>query len=175
MFIPTGMCRVAWVLTIVLAACAGGSKQPPTGPGGTQRWALPDAGARDGGPDEHIPKLSGPPRLLDGRYFVDEGAPHPRACLEDKDCIGDTVPDETGCCVRSQLAFAQTWAWHVWLVDRRLAGGCTKVTCPPVPPPTMPRMCALKVRCAERVCVDSCSEQPQDEQDQREQQTPEQQ
>ena len=169
--IPPGM-RALLLATVSLSLACSGSppqREPSTG---TIRWSLPDAGPQDGGPDQHIPTLSGPPRLLDDRYYVDEGAPDPRACLEDKDCIGDTVPDETGCCVRSQQAFAQTWAWHTWIVDRRLAGGCTKVACPPVPPPTMPQLCALKVRCAERVCVDSCSEQPDQKQDQREQQAP---
>lgn len=158
------------VLLFASLACSGSPKRPaeprPEDP------AAQDAGPVDGGPDVHIPKLSGPARLLDDRYFVDEGAPHPQTCSEDKDCIGDTVPDATGCCVRSQEAFAQTWAWHTWIIDRRLAGGCTKVTCPPVPPPTMPKMCRLQVRCVARVCVDGCSEEPEQDEDHGQEKTP---
>jgi hypothetical protein len=164
---------LALLLVLVpVLACSGSDKKPTTPSSATVRLTLPDGGVRDGGPDEHIPRLSGPARMIDDRYFVDEGAPDPRACAADKDCIGDSVPDDTGCCVRSQEAFAQTWAWHTWIVDRRLTGSCAKVSCPPVPPPAMPEMCRLKVRCQSRVCVDSCSEQPDQKQDQRGDQAP---
>jgi hypothetical protein len=164
--IPWGMVQRAptlVVLSALLLACSGPSRRGETaGP----PPALGDAGIDAPYADEHIPAVSGPARLLEGRYFVDDGAPHPLACLRDKDCVGDTVPDETGCCVRSSEAYPQTWAWHSWVTDRRLSGGCEAVRCPPLPMASMPELCRLKVRCAERRCVNTCdSPEPGKEQE----------
>jgi hypothetical protein len=139
---------------VLVVACSGSAKKDLSG--GTTSFVA-DAGAEvDANPDEHIPRLAGPPRLVEGVYFVDEGAPDPLACRVDRDCIGDTVPDETGCCVRSNEAVPQTWVWHTWVTERRLAGGCDEVTCPPLPVQGMPDLCKLRVRCASQRCVSTC-------------------
>src|SRR5262245_51508520 len=108
--------RVMGFAFALLGACSGSLKKADQVAPASQAIVR----APDGGVDTHIPTLSGPPRLLDGRYYVDQGAPDPLACRDDKDCIGDTVPDETGCCVRSSEPFPQTWAWHTWSTERRL-------------------------------------------------------
>jgi hypothetical protein len=154
-------------------SCSGSSKNTadlPRAPAAAD--AGPDAGS-DAGGDEHIPTLTGPPRLQDGRYFVDEGAPHPTTCREDKDCIGDTVPDDTGCCIRSSDPFPQTFAWHAWVTRRRLSETCDEVKCPPLPVPSMPEVCRLRARCDGGTCRDSCSEEPGEKEDQGQKEAPE--
>jgi hypothetical protein len=143
-----------WVALSLLVACSGSSKKEITGAGGR---VGPDAGGGiDAMPDPHIPRLSGPPRLIDGLYFVDEGAPDPLACRADKDCIGDTVPDDTGCCVRSSDAVPQTWVWHTWMTERRLSGKCDEVKCPPIPVGKIPEQCKLEVKCVSSRCANTC-------------------
>jgi hypothetical protein len=142
----------------LVVSCSGSSKKTADLP----RPEASDAGpALDANPDRHIPTISGPARLLEGRYFVDQGAPHPIACTQDKDCIGDTVPDETGCCVRSSDAYPQTFAWHAWSTRRRLSPACDEVKCPPLPVPSMPEVCRLNVECEAGVCRNTCTEQPE--------------
>lgn len=140
----------------LVVSCSGSSKQPTEAP---RPPGAGDAGTLDANPDRHIPTMTGPPRLLEGRYFVDEGAPHPIACTEDKDCIGDTVPDETGCCVRSSDAYPQTFAWHAWSTRRRLSPACDEVKCPPLPVPSMPEVCRLNVECEGGTCKNTCDEE----------------
>lgn len=152
------MMRLALVLVLVLvwiASCAGSSKKEITGTGGKLD---PDAGATpDAMSDPHIPRLSGPARLIEGLYFVDEGAPDPLACRDDRDCIGDTVPDDTGCCVRNPDPRPQTWAWHTWMTERRLSGKCDEVKCPPSPHARMPEICKLQVKCIGGRCASTCT------------------
>ena len=149
--------RALAVVLFMTLGCSGSSKHDVVGAGA--RFVV-DAGAVDALPDPHIPRLSGPPRLVEGVYFVDEGAPDPIACREDKDCIGDTVPDDTGCCVRSSDPLPQTWVWHTWMTERRLSGSCGEVKCPPLPVAKMPDLCKLKVRCAADRCVNTCQSSP---------------
>jgi hypothetical protein len=94
--------------------------------------------------------------MVDGRYFVTEGAPDPLACTKDDECIGDTVVEPDGCCVGSSAAYPQTWAWHTWLSKRRTSPECKKVTCPPLPPPSPPPKCAMQCSCVQGRCKNSC-------------------
>jgi hypothetical protein len=94
--------------------------------------------------------------LVEGRYYVEPGAPDPLACTEDKQCIGDTVTDAGGCCIRSSEAFPQTWPWHTWLSERRMSAACKSVKCPALPPPEPPPDCAFETRCDKGRCRNSC-------------------
>jgi hypothetical protein len=163
MRLPSLALRFALVVSLSgsVVSCSGSSKKT----GDLPKPAAADAGP-DAGGDEHIPKLTGPRRMEADRYFVDDGAPHPLTCAQDKDCIGDTVPDDTGCCIRSSDPFPQTFAWHAWVTRRRLSQACDEVKCPPLPVPSMPEVCRLKARCDSGQCRDSCSEEPGQKQDQ---------
>jgi hypothetical protein len=115
------------------------------------------AGPPDAGVDETVPRLAGPDRVVDGIYFVAEGAPDPRVCARDTDCIGDSVPDQTGCCVRDLEPKPQTWAWHAWIAERRMSQQCDGVKCAPLPVGRRaPEICKLEARCASGRCVNGC-------------------
>jgi hypothetical protein len=145
-------------LAVLLLVVACSKPQPPPhAPGPPLVMTAPDAALPDAEP---IAMISGPERMIDGLYYVVEGSPDPLACHNDRDCIGDTVTDETGCCVRETESFAQTWAWHAWVTRRRLSQDCDGVTCPPLPVGAMPQLCRLDVRCASGRCVDACDQQP---------------
>ena len=142
------------VLAVLACACSHADR-PPVAAEGRLVITAPDAGPVDGG---QLPTVTGPTRMLDGLYYVMEGAPEPLVCQRDRDCIGDTVTDDTGCCVRTPESHAQTWAWHNWVTGRRLGQDCDKVTCPPLPVSGMPSACKLEVKCKNNRCADTCDE-----------------
>jgi hypothetical protein len=159
------------VLLALVGACSGGGNRPAK-PGGGPLRMTSDAGGLTSDAAA-IKLLTGPERMLENRYYVREGAPEPLACVNDRDCIGDTVTDETGCCVRTPDSYPQTWTWHAWLTQRRLSEDCDTVKCPPLPSGGMPAMCRLDVHCVNSRCADSCaSENPDDQQDGGQKQAP---
>ncbi|MBX7191417.1 MAG: hypothetical protein K1X94_05140 [Sandaracinaceae bacterium] len=91
---------------------------------------------------------------MDGPFYMEDGAPDPRHCTADAECLGDTVTDSGGCCVPSSTPIAQTWAYHTWLSTQRMAE-CAAASCPMISP-SMPEECALTARCVEGVCVNTC-------------------
>jgi hypothetical protein len=135
----------AILLSMIAAAACGPAKSPP--PVSNPPPPVPDAAPA---------KVDPAPRMIDGRYYVEAGAPDPLACQVDKDCIGDTVTDEGGCCIASPAPYPQTWPWHTWLSNRRMSATCKAVTCPPLPIPTEPPKCAFDVHCQAGKCVNSC-------------------
>src|SRR5262245_4191483 len=131
----------------LVAACSSSSRAPETPPKPAAKAdAAPAADARPQA------RLSGPPRMLHGIYFVDEGAPDPLACRADNDCIGDTVVAENGCCTVSSDIRPQTWAWHTWTSERRIGDGCAHVRCAAPPKPSPPERCLLEGRCVKGRC-----------------------
>lgn len=93
-------------------------------------------------------------RVEDGFFLVD-GAPDPRACEAAADCIGDTVPDENGCCQDPARVVPHARSYRRFITDWR-KNACADVTCPPPPSPSLPPRCVFEVRCVEGQCVDSC-------------------
>jgi hypothetical protein len=69
-------CSLAYALALLECTRSAERAPPPT-----QQLPVPSQGA-----------------LQDGYWRV-PGAPDPLACTTDAECVGDTVPDETGCCV----------------------------------------------------------------------------
>lgn len=94
--------------------------------------------------------------MVEGRYFVTQGAPDPLACKADKECIADTVTGDDGCCVISPQPWPQTWAWHTWISQRRMSAACKRVKCPPLPAPIPPAQCYFDARCVKGRCQSSC-------------------
>jgi hypothetical protein len=135
----------------------------------TSANAAAGAAVKAAGEGRPPPTVTGPKRMIDGRYFVADGAPDPLWCSVDRDCIGDAVTDESGCCVASPDSFPQNWSWHVWISQRRLSQACDGVSCSPVPAGKLPRSCRLAAACKAGRCADACvagaaeSEQPKHE------------
>ncbi len=148
---------VLLLLVLVLPACPKREDGARPRAAGSLVITAPDGGPEDGGMG--IPRVTGPERMIDERYYVVEGAPHPLACTTDRECIGDNVTDETGCCVRSADTHPQTWEWHAWVTQRRLSQDCDKVTCAPIPVTAMPKICRLDVFCRAGQCADRCEEE----------------
>jgi hypothetical protein len=164
------MLRALLVGLVLTAACTS------SGRGGPERSeAAPElAGSPDGGAESPIPARSsdteveveaetdsggearaGAMAAVDG-FFMAEGAPPPRACTRDSDCVGDTIPDlDQPCCQNPRSLQPHARAYKRWLSGWR-AEHCADTTCPPPPPPAMPPTCAFEVVCADQVCADSC-------------------
>jgi hypothetical protein len=144
-----GMKRVL-VLWCAAACSQAAPRGEPTRPTATAT-AAPDAAPAA------VPRtVGGDPRMLDGRYYVEADAPEPRACTRDTDCLGDLVTDDHGCCMINMETRPQSWAYHNWLLARRLSPSCKRTTCPPLPPPSFPDDCELDIRCAHGQCQDAC-------------------
>lgn len=89
-------------------------------------------------------------------YFVRSGAPHPKACIVDDDCVsGPGVNPGNGCCDtgvhngvygRSYIDWRRGWSQE----------NCGDVECSLQPPPAPPQPCALDGRCAEGRCENTC-------------------
>jgi hypothetical protein len=94
----------------------------------------------------------------DGRYdngfFMRADAPPPQACKVDSDCIGDTVPDWSGCCQDHRIK-PHSKAYKQWYQKMR-KDSCQGVTCPPPPPPAQPARCAITVKCVKGTCANTC-------------------
>lgn len=89
-------------------------------------------------------------------FFVAPGAPTPRACTADDQCVGDTIPDTANpCCNNPRTLRAYGRDYKNWVNTWR-ASNCDGVTCPPPPNPSLPPDCAFQVRCENNQCVDSC-------------------
>lgn len=92
---------------------------------------------------------------MDGPFYREEGAPDPRHCSIDTECLGDTVTVANGCCVEDSTPIPQTWAYHTWLSTHRMTPACQSLRCP-ILPPQMPPECAFQMRCVEGLCQNSC-------------------
>jgi hypothetical protein len=92
---------------------------------------------------------------MDGPFYMEEGAPDPRHCSIDTECLGDTVTVANGCCVEDSTPIPQTWAYHTWLSTHRMTPACQSLGCP-ILPPQMPPECAFQMRCVEGLCQNSC-------------------
>jgi hypothetical protein len=141
----------AWIGALVglcLGACAtGGSKDKTTPP-------PPPA---DAAPVDSPPAAGTGGHMVDARYYVDSTGPDPLACATDKDCIGDTVTDDKGCCIASSRAWPQSWAYHTWLsTKRRATAECKAMQCPPLGTPMPPRACEMDGKCVSGKCQNSC-------------------
>jgi len=120
------------------------SATPPEGPG--------NAGSKDPSTAEPTPAAG---RVEDG-FFVADGAPDPRKCITDSDCVGDTVADRTGCCQAPTQVIPHSRAYAAW-VHKWRAGACADITCPPPPAPARPDDCLFDVKCVEQVCENECA------------------
>jgi hypothetical protein len=104
-------------------------------------------------PASTLPKRT----MVAGHYFVEPGAPDPLSCREDKECTGDTVTRDDGCCVLDPTPWPQTWVWRTWLSNRRSAGDCRLVSCPEPPKPSEPDPCGFDVHCVAGRCKSACA------------------
>ena len=94
-------------------------------------------------------------RMEDG-YFLADGAPAPRACTVDADCMGDTLPAEGGCCNDPLSLTAYAQAYRTWLAGWR-AAHCDGVNCPTPPSPSRPDDCYFEVHCSTAgTCENTC-------------------
>lgn len=125
------------------------AKDPPPVPHGAPDDATSEPPATD------VKPAAG--RLENG-FFVAEGAPDPRKCATDSDCVGDTVADHTGCCQAPTQVIPHSRAYAAWVHKWRAgAGACADVTCPPPPAPVRPSDCLFDVKCVEQVCKNQCA------------------
>jgi len=88
--------------------------------------------------------------------FVRPGAPDPRACRTDGDCVpGPLVNPENGCCdtgVALSLFSRDYLAWRYnWVQE-----SCQGVECPILQSPSLPLPCSLEGRCRGGRCEGSC-------------------
>ncbi len=136
------------LLTLALVACSSGETTAATATDPPPPPPPPLTSGGAGGP-------SLPTGHMDGEFYVEPGAPDPRACTVDAQCTGDTVPVANGCCVANPMPIAQSQAYHVWLAAHRMAPACRAMQCPIVNP-SMPPECSFAVHCTEGRCVNSC-------------------
>lgn len=145
------MTRV-WLFAFLCVACSSSetSRRPLPRPSETK--PVESAAA--------MPPAGGLPRTIpaDPRYYAPAGAPDPLSCRDDKDCISDTIVDtQNGCCVQQSDPMPQTWAWHAWIAEHRMAGDCHKTDCKPVAvPDKLPKACLLEAQCANGRCDNTC-------------------
>jgi hypothetical protein len=157
------MLRGVSVLVLVLSAACTSSGRAGPEPG---KAASEAADSNEVAPSTSEPATEGEegqegqpeaPDQVDG-FFMAEGAPPPRACTVDGDCIGDTIPDlEQPCCQNPRSLEPYARAYKRWLSGWR-AEHCADLTCPIAPLPGMPRECAFMVVCVDGVCADTCNE-----------------
>jgi hypothetical protein len=95
------------------------------------------------------------PTQVDGIYTV-AGAPDPRACAVDADCIGDTIPAKDLCCQDPYNVVPHARAWRTWMNDWRTRSCAAAHTCPPPPNPAQPAECGFAVSCKDSRCVNAC-------------------
>jgi hypothetical protein len=150
-----------------LCACASGTSKEKAAPPPPAREAASVASVPSASPSVLPPLGVVPPagtggHMVDDRYYVDSTAPDPLACSADKDCIGDTVTDEKGCCIASSRAWPQSWPYHTWLSStrRRDAPVCKAMQCPPLGSPSRPAACELAVKCLNAKCQNACGKVP---------------
>ena len=95
-------------------------------------------------------------RAVVNGYFVAPGAPDPRACSGDEDCLGDTVLGADGCCrdPYSLLSYSRTYG--AWMAARQTGDACAAVRCAAPPTPDQPDACYFQVSCVEGLCANSC-------------------
>ena len=95
-----------------------------------------------------------PPTQVDGLYTV-AGAPAPRACAVDADCVGDTVPAADLCCQDPHAVVPHARVWSTWINDWRTRS-CAGHTCPEPPNPAQPPDCEFAVSCQNKRCENAC-------------------
>ena len=143
-----------------LWACVSGGSNDKTAPPAPRETASVPSGAPSAAPSPpaDTPPVSTGGRMVYDRYYVDSTAPDPLACTADKDCIGDTVTDEKGCCIASSRAWPQSWPYHTWLstTRRRASPICKAMQCPPIGSPSMPAKCEIEVKCVVGKCQNTC-------------------
>ena len=93
--------------------------------------------------------------MVRGIYYSEPGAPHPVRCQADRDCIGDALPNATGCCVTDSTPRPQSRAYRTWLMQRRSTEACRQRRCPVISP-SPPRDCEIRVRCVQNECRNAC-------------------
>ena len=142
--------RLGAVLALGLVACSSGTQV--SGQGASSQGS--GQGAHGPGTDPGTVGEATTGRV-EGPFYLEPGAPDPRACGSDADCVGDTVTDRAGCCVASSTPVAQSWAYHTWLSTHRGAAACAGVSCR-VFSPSPPLDCEMTVRCVEGACVNTC-------------------
>ncbi|MBA3453955.1 MAG: hypothetical protein H0T42_12745 [Deltaproteobacteria bacterium] len=135
------MRTVFMILLLVLSACSKGGGSTSGGP-------VP-------GTTEQTPRPTPPPTQVDGIYTV-VGAPDPRACAVDADCIGDTIPAQDLCCQDPHSVVPHARAWRTWMTDWRTRSCAAAHTCPPPPNPARPAECGFAVSCKDSRCVNAC-------------------
>jgi len=88
--------------------------------------------------------------------FVRPGAPDPRACRTDGDCVpGPLVNPDNGCCDTGIALSLFSRDYVAWRVDW-MRGSCQGVECPVLQSPSLPLPCALEGRCMRGRCESSC-------------------
>lgn len=148
--------RAPLALLIFTTAC--GSTAPPPPP--HQEPPLQQTP-----PPETPPAALQPPAestMLEGIYFSMPGAPEPRACTTNADCIIDTAVSSDGCCVREFGLHPQSWPWHTWVSQHRMSPACARAACPPPPSPMPPDPsdCHVQAQCVAGRCGDACRPVP---------------
>ncbi len=134
------------VLLLLTAACSKNTGGPPA------------AGSAMPQPSTAAPAARAVPAptvvQVDGLYTL-AGAPAPRACAADADCIGDTVPAADLCCQEPMTVVAHARTWRTWINDWRTRS-CADHSCPPPPNPAQPPECLFKVSCQNQRCENAC-------------------
>lgn len=145
-------------VTACMCACVSGGSNDKTAPRETASVAAIPPSALPPPLAEAPPPVGTGGHMVYDRYYVDSTAPDPLACTADKDCIGDTVTDEKGCCIASSRAWPQSWPYHTWLSStrRQAAPVCKAMKCPPVGSPSMPAKCEIEVKCVAAKCQNAC-------------------
>ena len=88
-----------------------------------------------------------------------DGSPDPLSCESAEDCIGDTIPNESGCCQEPTQVRAHTRAYRSYMQTWRKDHCSAAPPCPPPPNPAEPAECLFEMDCVESLCVNSCRPQ----------------
>lgn len=89
-------------------------------------------------------------------FFVAAGAPAPRVCAADPECVVAGTLDESGCCwsYRDLGAVAQSRAYAAWATGWKAACGAARCPSPPVPQDRP--ACVEAARCVAGRCRNAC-------------------
>lgn len=150
--VPLFLCTLA---VIAAPGCSSSSESAAGREGATEAEPEGAGGAEEAAPEETAPAEAASATRMEEGFFMAEGAPDPRACSADADCVGDTVPAASGCCQAHHPIRAHSRAYTSWVGTWR-AAHCDGVTCPPPPAPSQPDECSFTVRCEAGQCRDAC-------------------
>ena len=139
----------ALLFAAALTACAGPSESTSSGTASTTETAESAASTAT------EPESASAGRMVDG-YYIAEGAPAPRECATDADCVASGILADGGCCwsYRNANLVPQSNAYRDWTNTQRAA--CDTAACGPPPAPAQPADCLFEVSCDAGQCVNAC-------------------